>query len=188
MGGCVGNVQLLTAAMLFCIPLLQRFSDLPHLLTPTGCQPELSALREHLSVSSRLLVSVSSGAEVVLELEQGVLAAAGRLADGLLLLSAAPPPVDAAPQATLLLDCDVQCTLSLPQGAPICLAARSVRAVACSSIGGVAGSNAVAMTVGSTELTWSGSDGSTHLLSHAAGQQQADGRRRPAVQVFALLR
>jgi hypothetical protein len=125
---------------------------------------------------------------LVLELEQGVLAAAGRLADGLLLLSAAPPPVDAAPQATLLLDCDVQCTLSLPHSAPICLKARSVLAVACSSIGSVAGSNAVGVTVGSAELTRPGPNGNACLLSHAAGQQQANGRRRPAVQVFALLR
>ena len=158
------------------------------LLFRAGCQPELSVLSEQLSASSSVLVSVSSSVGVVLQLEQAALAAAGRLADGLLLLSAAPPPVYGATQATLLLECDVQCALSLPQGTPVCLAARSVRAVACSSIGGVAGSNAAAVAVGSTELTRPGPDGNAQLLAHAAGQQQADGRRRPAAQVFARLR
>ena len=154
---------------------------------PAGGQPEFGAVREQLSAGAILLATVSTSSAIQLTLEPSALAAAGQLADGLLQLSAAPPPVEAATQATVLLDCDVICTLRVPQGSPVCLAARSVRVAACASVGGVVGSSVVAVAVGSAELTRPGAGGS-QLLVHVAGQQLGDGRRKPALQLLAPLR
>lgn len=125
--------------------------------------------------------------------EEGTLAAFAKLADGLLQLSAAPPPTEAATQAALRVKCDVQCTLvaPVPGGVPCTLAVcvRSIHAVACSSIDGLAGSSVAAVAAGSMELTRLDEGGGTpSLLAHAPGQQLANGRRTPAAQLFTLLR
>lgn len=118
-----------------------------------------------------------------------MLAAAARLADGLLQLTPAPPPEDAATPAALRLLCNAECTLAVPCGAPCTLAARGIHVVACSGIAGLAGSSAVAAAVGSLELTRTGAGGGAALVAHAAGQQQpADERCTPALQLSALLR
>lgn len=168
----------------------ERLTTFPLVSCPpsAGCQPEQASLQEQLSAGSSLLVTVSASAPLQLAVEQPVVAAASRLADALLQLSAAPPPAGAATQATLLLGCDVHCTLSVPQSAPFSLTARSLRVVACSSIAGVAGSSAVAASVGSLELARPEAGEGTRLLALAAGQQLGDRRRKPALQVIAPLR
>ena len=135
------------------------------------------------------MVAVSAATPVQLALEPGALAAASRLGDGLLQLSAAPPPEGPATQATLQLDCDVVCTLGQQGAAPLALTARSLRAVACSSLGGLAGASVAAVAVGSLELARPGGEpGGSRLLALAAGQQGSEGRRTPALQLFAPLR
>ena len=125
-----------------------------------------------------------------LSLRHAAVEAAGRLADGLLQLSATLPPVDAATQATLLLDFDMECMLEVPGSTPFCIAARSVRLAACSSVAGIASSSIVAAAVGSLELTRPEARGTSgsQVLVHAAGQQLADGQRRPAMQLLVPLR
>ncbi|KAL4447967.1 hypothetical protein ABPG75_005186 [Micractinium tetrahymenae] len=155
-----------------------------------GCQPGPAALWQQLSGVAPLLACVRLGAPALVTLERGTLAAAGRLVDGLLQLSAAPPPAEPATPAALQLECEVQCSLVGLQGAALAtLSARSIHAVAGSSLGGLAGSSVVAAAVSSAELARpEGGPKGSHLLAHVAGQQQADGRRLPAAQLFAVLR
>ncbi len=147
-------------------------------------------MRQQLSAGATLLVTARSTAPVQLWLQHTTLGALSRLADGLLQLSAAPPPVEAATQATLLLECDLECSLVVPRGTPFVLSARSMHVAASSSVDGVAGSSVVAAAVSSLELTRTdvGAGGRRQLLVHAAGQQLADGRRRPALQLLVPLR
>lgn len=153
-----------------------------------GCQPEQAALREQLSAGAPLLVAVSAAAPVQLALDPAVLTAVSRLGDGVLQLSAAPPPEGPATQATLQLNCDVVCTLG-QQGAPLTLTARSLRAVACSSLGSLAGASVAAVAVASLELARPGGEaGASCPLALAAGQQGSEGRRTAALQLFAALR
>ena len=186
------------AAMPMGLPSRACFlSPAPHpaLLTnllyhPAGSQPGLAALWQQLSVAAALLTSVRLGSPALLTLDRGTLAAATSLADGLLQLSPAPAPTEPATPAALQVECEVRCSLAGPRGATLAtLAARSVHAVAGSSLGGLAGSSGAAVAVGSAELTrpQGGPDGQ-RLLAHAAGQQQADGQRLPAVQLLVVLR
>ncbi len=162
-------------------------SDLP---CPPGCQPGPEALWQQLSATASLLASVRLGAPAHITLDRGTLAAAASLADGLLQLSAAPSPTEPATPAALQLECEVQCSLAGPQGTALAtVAARSIHVVAGSSLGALAGSSAVAVTVGSADLTRpGGAPEGRCLLAHVAGQQQADERQLPAVQVLVVLR
>lgn len=165
-----------------------RYADAQVLLLASctaGCQPDQ---REQLISDARLVVAISGQTPLALTLEPGVLASASKLADGLLQLSTVPPPMDAATQATLLLDCEVQCTLIVPHGPPFSIVARSVSVLACSGMSGVAGSSAVALTTGGIELARAELSGPARLLLRVAGRQLADGRRQPAAHLFALLR
>ena len=101
-------------------------------------------MRQQLSAGATLLVTARSTAPVQLWLQHTTLGALSRLADGLLQLSAAPPPVEAATQATLLLECNLECSLVVPRGTPFVLSARSMHVAASSSVDGVAGSSVVA--------------------------------------------
>lgn len=135
-----------------------------------------------------MLASARLGAPALVMLDRGTLAAAASLADGLLQLSAAPSPAEPATPAALQLECEVECSLVGPRGAPLAtLTARSIHAVAGSSLGGLAGSSAVAVAVASAELTQGAPEGQ-RLLAHAVGQQHADEPRLPAVQLLAVLR
>jgi hypothetical protein len=127
-------------------------------------------------------------------LGRGTLAAASALADGVLRLSAAPPPAGGATQAALELECEVRCEVAAAVGAPFCVVARAVSARACANVDGVAGSSALALSVGGVELTRREGLGAacegerSRVLAHSSGQQQADGQRRPAAQLLVLLR
>lgn len=157
---------------------------------PADCLPEHAAVRQQLSAGATLLLTASSGAPVQLSLQHSTLAAVGRLADGLLQLSTAPPPVEAATHATVLLECDVECILVVPNGLPYTITARSLHVAASSNAAGVAGSSVISAAVRSLELTRPDEDssGRSQLLVHAAGQQLVDGRRQPALQLLVPLR
>jgi len=166
----------------------------------TGCLPDVAELWQQLSARVPLQLALTAGAPLVLTVEQPALEAAASLVDGLLQLSSAAPPPETSAQTAVQLECEVLCTLVVPQGPPCTLAARSIRAVVCSSLDSVVGSSAAAVAVGSVELTRPGvatagagelneqaTDG-PRLLAHVGGQQQADGRSMPAAQLFAVVR
>lgn len=196
-GGCLACLVAcrLSILGLHCVPTSSAHLTRCTLSTtlhcvPADCLPEHAVLQQRLCAGARLQLTASSRAAVQLTLQHTTLDAAGRLADGLLQLSTAPPPVEAAAQATALLECDVECTLVVPNGPSFTLTARSVHVAASSSMAGVAGSSIVAVAVSSLELTRpDASSGSrSQLLVHAAGQQLADGQRRPALQLLVPLR
>ncbi len=154
----------------------------------SGCDSDQADLYKQITANARLLVTISAQEMLLLTLDLGMLTAAALLADGLLQLSTVPPPMEAAIEAAVLLECEVQCALVV-SNVPVCsITARSIHAAACSSIGGVAGSSAAAIAIGSVEITRAEPHCAARVLLHVAAQTQADGRRLPAAQLLVVLR
>ena len=165
---------------------------LKYISLATGSHPNHAALRPQMTAGAGALlhISVDKVAPLRVKLDPAVVAATSRLGDALMQLAAAPPPAVAPPQMSLLLDCEVQCTVQASKTAIFILDARSVCVTACSSIGSVIGSSAAALAIGSLELTCPCSSNQRQLQLAFARRVQLTGESEPlpAVELLAIFR